>query len=134
MMRILVLAAAIAVIGAIGAQAQDSDIRNTISRQFEAFKVDDFTTAFTFASPTLQQFFQSPENFGRMVTQGYPMVWRPADVTYLELREEGGTFWQRVQITDTDGRTHYLEYRMIETPEGWRISGVQILDAPGAAV
>ena len=134
MMRILVLAAAIAVIGAIGAQAQDNDIRNTISRQFEAFKVDDFATAFTFASPTLQQFFQSPENFGRMVTQGYPMVWRPADVTYLELREEDGTFWQRVQITDTDRRTHYLEYRMIETPEGWRISGVQILDAPGAAV
>ena len=134
MMRMLILAAAIAVIGAIGAQAQDSDIRNTISRQFEAFKVDDFATAFTFASPNLQQFFQSPENFGRMVTQGYPMVWRPADVTYLELREEDGTFWQRVQITDTDRRTHYLEYRMIETPEGWRISGVQILDAPGAAV
>ncbi|MEH6646588.1 DUF4864 domain-containing protein [Sulfitobacter sp.] len=133
-MRVLVLTAAIAVMGAFGAQAQDSDIRNTISQQFEAFKVDDFATAFTFASPGLQQFFQSPENFGRMVTQGYPMVWRPADVTYLELREEGGSFWQRVQITDADGRPHYLEYRMIETPEGWRISGVQILDAPGAAV
>ena len=69
-----------------------------------------------------------------MVTQGYPMVWRPAGVAYLDLREEDGTFWQKVQITDQKGRFHVLEYRMMQTPEGWRISGVQILDAPGAAV
>lgn len=133
-MRILVLATALAVMGAFGALAQNADIRSTISRQFEAFIADDFATAFTFASPSLQQFFQSADNFGMMVTQGYPMVWRPAEVTYLELREEAGTFWQKVQIIDAEGRAHYLEYRMIETPEGWRISGVQILDAPGAAV
>ncbi|MEM9638750.1 MAG: DUF4864 domain-containing protein, partial [Pseudomonadota bacterium] len=73
--------------------------------------------------------FQTPENFQRMVTQGYPMVWRPGDVRYLELREQGSTYWQRVMITDQNGRVHILDYRMLETGEGWRINGVQILDS-----
>lgn len=133
-MKAVFFAVAFVVVTALGAQAQDADIRGTISRQFEAFKADDFATAFTFASPTLQQFFQSPQNFGRMVTQGYPMVWRPAAVDYLELREEDGTYHQKVQITDAKGRFHILEYRMMQTSEGWRISGVQILEAGGAAV
>ncbi len=133
-MKTVILAAAFVVAGAFGAQAQEAEIRGTITQQFEAFKADDFATAFTFASPDLQTLFGTSDNFGRMVTQGYPMVWRPADVTYLELREEGGTYWQKVQIKDQKGSLHYLEYRMEQTDDGWRISGVQILDAPGASV
>lgn len=133
-MQTWIFAAALTLFGVVAAQAQDADIKETITQQFEAFKADDFATAFGFASPNLQMYFQTPENFGRMVTQGYPMVWRPADVVYLELREQDGTYWQKVQVTDTNGRVHYLEYRMMQTPEGWRINGVQILDAPGASV
>ncbi len=133
-MKAMVLAAALSVLGAVSAWAQGAEIQGTINRQFDAFKADDFVTAFTFASPTLQKFFQTPQNFGRMVTQGYPMVWRPAQVRYLDLRQEGGVYWQKVQITDQKGAYHLLEYRMTETPEGWRINGVQILDAPDASV
>jgi hypothetical protein len=133
-MKTTFLAAVFTLAAALGAQAQEAAIRGTISQQFDAFKLDDFATAFGFASPSLQQYFMTPENFGRMVTQGYPMVWRPADVDFLELREEAGTYWQKVQITDEAGRVHYLEYRMQQGADGWRISGVQILDAPGAAV
>ena len=66
-----------------------------------------------------------------MVTQGYPMVWRPAEVRYLEIREAEGEFWQKVQITDAKGFTHLLLYRMQKTGAGWRIGGVQLLEAPG---
>lgn len=133
-MKRSILAAVMVVAGALGAQAQQAQIQSTITQQFEAFKADDFATAFGFASAALQSFFMTPENFGRMVTQGYPMVWRPADVQYLELREEGEVFFQKVQITDGQNRVHVLEYRMQRTQAGWRISGVQILDAPGASV
>ena len=109
--------------------AQEADIQATIDSQLQAFQVDDFGAAFEFASPNLQRLFQTPENFQRMVTQGYPMVWRPGDVRYLELREQGSTYWQRVMITDQNGRVHILDYRMLETGEGWRINGVQILDS-----
>lgn len=134
MMKTVLLAATFVAASAWGAFAQDADIRATINQQFNAFKADDFATAFTFASPSLQRLFQSPQNFGRMVTQGYPMVWRPAAIDYLELREEDGVYFQKIQIADSDGAFHYLEYRMLETADGWRINGVQILDAPGAAV
>jgi hypothetical protein len=133
-MKTVFLAAAFVAVTVLSVHAQDAEIRSTIGQQFEAFKVDDFATAFTFASPSLQQFFQSPQNFGRMVTQGYPMVWRPAAVDYLELREEDGAYFQKVQIMDAKGRFHILAYRMMQTPDGWRINGVQILEAGGAAV
>lgn len=114
------------------AAAQQAEIEGTISSQIEAFKADDFDQAFTYATPTLQRLFRSPQNFERMVTQGYPMVWRPAEVEYLELAEHGGSHWQKVRIVDQKGFTHILLYRMMMTDAGWRIGGVQILEAPGA--
>lgn len=116
-----------------GAAAQQSEIKGTIDSQFEAFKADDFDTAFTFATPDLQRLFQSPQNFQRMVRGGYPMVWRPAEVRYLNLREETGAMVQTVEIVDAKGQRHLLDYRMEQTDAGWRIGGVQILQAPGVA-
>ncbi|MEO0938328.1 MAG: DUF4864 domain-containing protein [Pseudomonadota bacterium] len=118
---------------ALPAHAQEEPIQNTISRQIDAFLVDDFPKAFTFASPSIQGIFRTPENFGRMVSQGYPMVWRPADVQYLDLREEGGVLIQKVLITDQEGGQHVLDYRMIETGEGWKINGVSLLDSSAVA-
>ena len=101
-----------------------------IQSQIEAFLAVDFETAFTFASPNIQGLFGTPERFGMMVRQGYPMVWRPADVRYVELAEIGGQVWQRVMITDQAGAVHMLGYQMIESGEGWQINGVRILQAP----
>lgn len=115
---------------AFGAQAQQAEIQGTIGSQFEAFKVDDFDTAFTFATPRLQQLFQTPQNFERMVTGGYPMVHRPAEIRYLDLREEGDALMQTVEVVDAQGQRHLLDYRMEQTDAGWRIGGVQILPSP----
>ncbi|MFT6676493.1 MAG: hypothetical protein ACJAVM_002697 [Sulfitobacter sp.] len=117
---------------AFGATAQQSEIEDTINQQFEAFKADDFDQAFSYATPNLQKLFQSPENFQRMVTKGYPMVTRPAEVRYLENKQIGATFLQKVQITDAKGFTHILLYQMELTEAGWRIGGVRILGAGGA--
>ena len=126
-MRAILLALVLAFGFSASAQAQDADIKNVIDSQLEAFKADDFATAFTFASPSIQNIFRTPENFGRMVTQGYPMVWRPAEVQYLGLREEACALWQRVMIKDGKGAVHVLDYRMLQTENGWKINGVQIL-------
>jgi ketosteroid isomerase-like protein len=116
------------------AAAQQVEIEETITRQFDAFRADDFDSALEFATPRLQQFFQTPENFRRMVTTGYPMVQNPAEVRFLDRRGEGADIWQVVQITDGRGFTHLLAYLMQQTEDGWRIGAVQILDAPGANV
>ena len=106
---------------------QDDEIKGVISSQIEAFQSDDFSTAFTFASPSIQLMFGTPDNFGRMVSQGFPMVWRPSDVEYLGLREDRGALVQRLQVTDSDGRLHVLDYFMVETADGWKINGVEFV-------
>lgn len=117
----------------LSAQAQSEEIEANIRAQIEAFKADDFATAFTFASPSIQQVFRTPENFGAMVRNGYPMVWRPGNVRFLELREVAGALWQKVMITDAAGNVHVLDYQMINLDSGWKINGVQLLDDAGAA-
>lgn len=116
---------------ALPAAAQEDPVQQTILNQIEAFKADDFATAFNFASPSIKSIFMSPENFGMMVKNGYPMVHRPGSVRMLEQREIAGNLWQKVMITDQAGRTHVLDYQMIQTPEGWQINGVQLLPEPG---
>jgi hypothetical protein len=130
MMAALVLAL---VLGSAPSQAQDRGIEETITQQLEAFKADDFGAAFDFASPNIKNIFRTPENFGAMVRQGYPMVWRPGEVTYLEQREIAGAIWQKVQIVDGAGQVHILDYQMIQTAEGWQINGVQLLRQPDVA-
>ena len=129
-MRIGLIALLTASLFALPATAQEKPIQDTIQNQLNAFQVDDFATAFTFASPNIKTIFGSPENFGAMVSQGYPMVHRPSAVTMLELREVAGNLWQRVMITDEAGKTHMLDYQMVETADGWQINGVQLLRAP----
>lgn len=130
MMAALVL---VLMLGSAPARAQERGIEQTITQQLEAFKADDFGAAFDFASPNIKNIFRTPENFGAMVRQGYPMVWRPGEVTYLEQREIAGAIWQKVQIVDGEGRVHILDYQMIQTTEGWQINGVQLLKQPDVA-
>lgn len=111
------------------AQAGDS-IEGVIRRQIEAFLQDDFATAFTFASPGIQGMFGTPQNFGRMVRQGYPMVWRPSDLRFLGVEDRGGRRVQTVMIEDAAGTLHMLEYSMVQVDGAWRIAGVRILRAP----
>ncbi len=110
---------------------REPGIETTIQSQIDAFLADDFATAFTFASPNIQGLFGSPDRFGAMVRQGYPMVWRPSDVQFLELRETNGRLLQKVMVRDAGGTFHVLEYQMIEADGRWRINGVQLLRAPG---
>ncbi len=126
-MRRILLAVALSAGMASGAYAQNAEIEANIAAQIQAFKADDFATAFTFASPNIQRLFGTPENFGVMVRRGYPMVWRPADVRFLELREVAGALWQKVMITDGNGRVHILDYQMVQQDNGWKINGVQLL-------
>jgi len=128
-MRRLTLALALAaamIAGPAAAQNEADDIRAVISKQIEAFKADDFARAFTYASPNIRRMFGDSARFGRMVREGYPMVWRPADVRFSGLSEEGGRTVQSVLMTDTGGALFIVDYEMIPEGDGWRINGVQL--------
>jgi hypothetical protein len=107
----------------------NDDVKSVISSQIDAFLQDDFVTAFDFASPFIRNFFRTPENFGQMVRNGYPMVWRPSDVEFLSTDQRDGALIQNVMIRDANGALFLLEYEMIETESGWLINGVRVQEA-----
>jgi hypothetical protein len=125
----LSLYAVMAALAAWPVLAQEEPIQHTITAQIEAFRDADFERAFTYASPTIHQIFQTAGNFGSMVTTGYPMVVNPAQVEMQDLRTVGGALWQRVRITDQKGQGFLLDYQMIEGPDGWLINAVQLQKA-----
>ncbi len=137
-MRSLIFALTLMGIGgaAVGqdAQTRNPNIENTIEQQIEAFQVDDFAKAFEYASPTIQGLFGTSETFGAMVRNGYPMVWRPKDLRFGELRQIEGNLWQQVIVTDQAGQVFALDYMMVTVKGEWRIAAVQMMPAPEVAV
>ncbi|MBM7069347.1 DUF4864 domain-containing protein [Actibacterium sp. 188UL27-1] len=109
--------------------AQRGAVTGVIQSQIDAFMEDDFDRAFTFASPNIRGLFGTPDNFERMVKQGYPMVWRPADVSYGQTENGEGRVLQNVVIRDADGVVHVLEYEMIPASGSWQINGVRLVKA-----
>ncbi len=127
-MRQILGAILISLAMAVPAKAND-DIEAVISAQIEAFLADDFETAFTFASPMIKSIFGTPERFGAMVKNGYPMVWRPSDVEFLSIERRGRELWQNVMVRDAEGALHILEYQMIPGEGGWKINAVRVRKA-----
>ena len=128
-MRQLFLSLCAALLLCLPARADEAAIRSVISSQIAAFQADDFAQAFSFASPVIRQVFKTPENFGTMVRQGYPMVWRPAEVNFLTIDIINGELWQNVMIRDRMGGLHVLEYQMVELENGWKINAVRLRKA-----
>lgn len=117
--------------------AQDAEdraaIEGVIADQLALFLERDVEGAWDHASPMIQRLFGTPENFGDMVENGYPMVWDNREARFGELREEAGELRQTVIVEDPEGRLWVLDYEMVELPEGWKIDGVRVLPAPDLA-
>jgi hypothetical protein len=122
----LALALVLALVTAPGARADEDAFRAVIDAQIEAFQSDDLGAAFDYAAPNIKGIFRDPERFGRMVREGYPMVWRPGSVEYLSA-EPGPRGWEQDVMVGHAGRLHVLRYTMVETEDGWRIAGVRVL-------
>ncbi len=136
-MRIAITALLLSATLAAAATAQEREgpaIAAVIDDQLADFTARDLDGAFDHASRTIRRMFGSAENFGAMVEEGYPMVWDNAGARYLDLREQGEVWWQRVMLRDARGVPHVLEYKMIETPQGWRIDGVSLVAGPDVGV
>ena len=112
---------------ALLAESDARAVRQVIEAQLKAFAEDDAARAFFYASASIQAQFGDANNFMAMVRSGYPMVVRPAAVSFFQPQVEVGvpaTVTQLVQFRDREGRlwkaTYLLEQ---ETGAGWRISG-----------
>ena len=99
-------------------------IRETVERQLQAFQNDDAVTAFSFASPKIQEQFGTPENFMEMVVTAYEPVYRPRSVVFEDPSIIRSTPAQPVFLLSGDGIPVTALYLMERQPDGsWRING-----------
>lgn len=99
-----------------------------ISAQVEAFRRDDWTTAFGFASPGVRAQFGSVDRFRDMVMGGYRAVARPQVFEYEAATVVDGRPTQPVFVVGPDGIAHRALYFMEQQPDGtWRIGGCVLL-------
>jgi hypothetical protein len=124
-----ITAVVITLLLAVPATANEK-IESVISAQIDAFLADDVERAFTYASPTIRRMFGTPERFGEMVRNGYPMVWRPEEVEFLSVEQRARGLSQTVMIRDGAGALHILEYQMVQQEGRWLINGVRLRKAP----
>lgn len=115
--------------------AQDrAEFQRIISTQISAFRSDDAAKAYAFASPKIKARFTSSSSFMSMVRTGYPAVYRAQSFSFEGLSKELGDPTQRVKLIGPEGGTWLALYGFEKQPDGsWRISGVVIAKAPGAA-
>jgi ketosteroid isomerase-like protein len=125
---LLFLVLSVAFTAAARASDQD-DIKNVIESQLNAFAVDDFPTAFTFAAPIVKQVFRTPEQFSAMVKSGYQPVYRNSKRIFGDVFQDGlGRPAMRVVLTGADGKRYEAIYGMEKQPDGtWKIASCVIL-------
>jgi len=112
--------------------AVEKAIQNVISSQMAAFKIDDASTAFSFAAPHIQAQFGNPDRFMKMVRHGYQAVYRPQYVEFAHLAQgQNGQLAQHVIVQAPSGEVVMAVYPMIQDDEGnWRIAGVHLAPLP----
>ncbi|MBK8121284.1 MAG: DUF4864 domain-containing protein [Sulfuritalea sp.] len=124
---VLGLLAPLAAGAAILAEPDARAVRQVIEAQLDAFAADDAERAFSYASSSIRARFSDADNFMATVRDGYPMVMRPAAVSYFQAQTIGGakgTVSQPVQLRDRAGclwRATYLLER--KAGAGRRING-----------
>jgi hypothetical protein len=111
----------------------NSEFERIISEQISAFNADDGARAFSYASPTLQRLFVSPDNFMDMVKRGYRPVYRQQSYRFAGvMNDPAGRPAQRVIFVDPSGRVWTAIYTFEQQPDGsWRISSCVLVEAPG---
>jgi hypothetical protein len=123
-----VLLLALLVLGpSVGAPQGDADVKDAggvIMQQLEAFRRDDFDTAFGFASDEIHQLFDRAR-FEQMVRGGYPEIARSASAVVDGVeRVDGGRLYLFVRVRGENGRLVEAVYEMVREAGRWRINGV----------
>jgi len=133
-MRFLWLIALLLPLGLAGASegrvtsSDLAEIRGVINRQIDAFRRDDALSAFALVSPGVQDSFGTPERFLDVVRMAYRAVYRPANVSFLDLMVISGDVVQQVQVTDRAGSVWVAYFSMQRQRDGsWRTNGCHLV-------
>jgi hypothetical protein len=111
------------------AEPDAQKVQSVIIAQLDAFAQDDADSAFATATPAVREAIGNSGRFLAMVRGAYPMVYRPASVTFHKPEEDEGTVLQLVEIQDTNEKSWLALFALEKQPDAtWRISGCVVAE------
>lgn len=113
------------------AQPDEKTAAELVLRQLDAFRRNDYDTAYTFASAQIRGLFDR-QAFERMVKAGYPEIADSvrAHVAGRRLAPDG-TVYLVVKIRGANGQQIEALYEMVREAGGFKINGVAARPDPG---
>ncbi|WBY00967.1 DUF4864 domain-containing protein [Ramlibacter tataouinensis] len=104
-------------------------VREVIVAQLSALALDDADKAFETATPEVRAAIGTPTRFLALVRAAYPMVYRPASVSFHRPEQEDGGVLQMVEIRDDDDKAWLALFALERQPDqSWRISGCVVAE------
>jgi hypothetical protein len=104
--------------------SEAKSVRAVVEGQLKALAADQSAQAFAYASPAIQSQFHDAAGFADMVRSSYPMLIRPASISFFRPEAHEGEVLQAVHFRDHDGNLWRAVYELQRQPDqSWRING-----------
>ena len=105
-------------------------VRAVVEAQLKALAAEESAAAFSYASPAIKSQFHDAATFAEMVRRSYPMLIRPASISFMrpEASERAKTtITQAVQFRDREGNFWRAVYELeLQPDKSWRINGCAV--------
>lgn len=108
-------------------EGDQAEIRSVVRQQMFAIDENNAEMAFAFASPGVQETFETSDRFLFMVRRGYSALYKPRHVEFLDLTVVNGEMVQPVRLVAQDGGVEVALYQMQrQDDKQWRINGCDL--------
>lgn len=108
-------------------------VRSVVQSQLDAFRKNDFKTAYGFAHTGVKEQFTQAQ-FEQMVRGGFPAMVIPGNVAFFEVQEDGANAEVQVTLTDEKGNNSGFRYLLEKDNGNWRIAAVIRIEIPEVLV
>ena len=110
-------------------EAEAQKVRAVIETQLQAFADDDADRAFEANTPGVREAIGSAGHFLALVRGGYPMIFRPTSISFMQPEQRGDAVLQLAEIVDAQGKSWLALFSLEQQPDGsWRISGCVVAE------
>lgn len=104
-------------------------VQLVVAAQLEAFAKDDADRAFETSTPAVREAIGSSVRFLALVRGIYPMIYRPASVTFHNPEQDEGNAVQLVEIIDKESKSWLALFALERQPDAsWRIGGCVVVE------
>ncbi len=114
-------------------EAVKKELTAVIDGQLDAFRANDYSKAFAYASSMIQGMF-APEDFEKMVKSAYPVIAHSVSSEFGTMLDTGEQVVVSVRVQNADKQSVEYQYLLKKEAGGWKINGVAEVKPEGLSV